>query len=693
MQNLPVTKIRLSLWQGIVLAAPMAIALGFILVAAGHQIYVWKLNWVWGVFVLMWVGWRWLLVRWTRPAIAQMKGVISELNAELNSELNSELNADPHEESPPKNPQNAQQKAFVVNQASIVSQAEVILEQRLQNARQDPPFWEDWLTFWNRCLELVQAIAHLYYPDVKYPLLQIYIPDAYGLVRGTVDDMDKWMQKLSPVLSQVTIGQAYQGYEVYRKIEPTARRVLQLWDWAQWVLNPSVAIAKIASQRYTDRANQELLINLSQLVREVALRNLCRQAIALYSRRKAEDTTELTQTSSPTLVKAKTQTLRAILEQAEPLNTAAQKPLNLLLMGRTGAGKSSLINTLFQTERAAVDLLPLTSDLQCYHWQIAGQNELNLWDTPGYEQIKGEELLEQVLDYGQTADGLILVTPALDPALQMDEAVLNRLRTEGVEAPAIAVVTQVDRLRPLREWNPPYDWQQGDRPKEIAIREAVRYRVQRLGVLCDPILPLVTFEQTRPTGIGDTHRRREAWGVEAVSIALMEAIAPAKQLRLARLLRNLDARTLAAAKIIDHYTFQMATTQGLTALLKSPVLQFISTLTTGTPTLAYILAEQIPVEQLPVVIGKLQMAYELFSLLNSNAISLNKISSAPPSSGEPFSHLFELRNLWPLLLDNPASPDQNAWAFGHALMEYWTQNLSLEQLRQRYQDYIKLLNI
>lgn len=157
-------------------------------------------------------------------------------------------------------------------------------------------------------------------------------------------------------------------------------------------------------------------------------------------------------------------------------------------------------------------------------------------------------------------------------------------------------------------------------------------------------------------------------------MGLIQAIAPAKQLRLARFLRNLEARTVAAAKIIDHYTLQMATTQGLTALLKSPVLQFISTISTGSPTLAYLLAEQIPVEQLPIVIGKLQMAYDLFSLLKTEESStLN----------------FDLLSLWPLLLENPTTPDRNAWAFGHALVEYWTQNLTVEQLRQRFDYYLQ----
>jgi hypothetical protein len=156
---------------------------------------------------------------------------------------------------------------------------------------------------------------------------------------------------------------------------------------------------------------------------------------------------------------------------------------------------------------------------------------------------------------------------------------------------------------------------------------------------------------------------------------LVDAIDPVKQLRLARFLRNLEARTVSAAKIIDHYTFQMATTQGLTTLLKSPVLRFISTLTTGQPTLAYLLAEQIPVEQLPVVIGKLQMAYDLFSLL---------------SSGDSNIRNFDLLSLWPLLLENPTSRDRNAWAFGHALVEYWTQKLSVEQLRERFEYYLNV---
>ncbi|MBC7972089.1 MAG: GTPase family protein [Verrucomicrobia bacterium] len=633
--------VRLKLWQWMALGLPIASIIGFLVTAAGVQIQQWGISWIWGVVALMFVLWRWLLVKWTQPALAQVRAVVAEVTEELEADVT----------------------ATTAPASSVARQAELAIQTILEDARTDPPLWDGWTEFWARCKQIVEAVAHVYYPQVQRPLLQIYVPQAYALMRGTVDDMDQWMQKLSPALNQVTIGQAYQAYEIYQKLEPSARKVLQVWNWAQWLLNPVAALARTATQRSSNRATQELLVNLGQLLREAALTNLGRQAIALYGGMPAA-TLELP-SSSPTVSRAKTQTLREILSQAESPEAVEQKPINILLVGRTGAGKSSLINTLFVDRRAEVDVLPSTDRMQAYHWQAEGGESLTLWDTPGYEQAKREDLREQVLDYIAQADLLLLVTPALDPALQMDVDFLKDAKAEVADLPVIAVVTQVDRLRPLREWAPPYDWEWGERPKEIAIREATEYRAKLLGDFCNLVVPIVT---------GDLDAGRAAWGNDMLSVGLIQAIAPTKQLRLARFLRNLDARAIAAAKIIDHYTFQMTTTQGLTALLKSPVLRFISTLTTGAPTLAYLLAEQIPVEQLPIVLGKLQMAYDLFTLLNADL---------------PNARNFDLLGLWSLLLNNTTAPDRNAWAFGHAVTDYWTHSRTTEQLEAQFESYLQ----
>jgi len=632
--------IQLKIWQWIVLVMPFVLVVLFLLVAAGLQIQAWGISWTWGMIALLFLGWRSLLAKWTKPAFEDIETLTEQVTQELEAtQIDTAADED-------------------INQ-----QVETALQKILTNTQGDPPIWEDWQLFWQRCQEVVSAIAQIYNPEVKYPLLNIYIPQVYGLMRGTVDDVDQWMQKLSPALNQVTVGQAYRAYEVYQQVQPSAQTALKVWSWAQWVINPVAAAARQLGKGYTQQANQELLGNLSQVLRQVALRQLAQRAIALYGGQPGSVSLPEPPSSQQDFPQGQTQTIQEILEQAQPQTEVEQKPVNLLLIGRTGAGKSSVINTLFQSQQAKVDVLPSTDKIESYDWESITGDQLTLWDTPGYEQVSGCELRALVLDYATTADLLLLVTPALDPALAMDYDFLSDVKSEINDLPVITVVTQVDRLRPMREWNPPYDWEQGTQPKAKRIREATEYRKEQLAAFCQDVFPLVTW---------DPETQRESWNTAQLSLALMNRIAPAKQLRLGRFLRDREAQSIAAAKIIDRYTKQMTTTQGVTALLKNPILEYISTFSTGSPALGKLLLEQIPLEEVPLVIGKLQMAYELFHLFNSES-SLQQ---------------FDLRSLWSLLLDHSESPEKNAFAFGHALIAYWTQELSVNQLRETFEDYL-----
>lgn len=483
--------VNIKPWQVGILVLPIAAIIIFLLVAAGSQIHDWGINWIWGVVVVIFAVWRWLLVRWTKPAMAEIESVMEEIDRELDREdPGIEVTGD----------KEAQINAFL---------SEVIAK-----TKTDEPFWQDWVTFWQRCQELVSAIAQIYNPDVKRPFLNIYIPQAYGLIRGTVDDTDRMMQKLTPVLNRVSIGQAYEAYETYRNLEPSLQKIGKVFNWSQWLINPAAAAAKQATRKFDSQANQELLLNLGQLLRETALKNLAQQAIALYG----DETIVLPEIDSESLLpQAKTQTLKEILASAESPEAVEQKPLNIILVGRTGAGKSSLINTLFQADRAEVDVLPSTDRIKTYTWQTPTGETLNLLDTPGYEQINRPEFRQQVLDYAATADLLLLVTPALDPALQMDLDFLQTLQQDLPDLNAIVIVTQVDRLRPIREWNPPYDWREGNKSKEKSIRDATSYRVEELGDICELVLPIVTEDQASD---------RQAWGVGDLSWELVQAIAP-----------------------------------------------------------------------------------------------------------------------------------------------------------------------
>ena len=629
---------RWKWWQWLVLSLPLLAIATFLLLAASWQIHRWSLNWVWGIVAIVLVGWRWLLVQWTRPDDPEMEELLESWE-EMASPLPDLPKA--HEDA-----------------ETAIARSERELQSILQATRNDPPVWEDWPLFWQRCQELVVEIAKIYHPDVKYPLLNIYIPQAYGLIRGTVEDTDRLMQQLQPLLGQVTVGQAYRGYEIYRQLEPAARKVLSAWHWAQWVFNPKLALARELGKQSSSQANQQLIANLSQLLREVALRNLCQQAIALYGG-------ELPSLDSlkPDLPEAKTLTLKAILAQAEPASALEQKPVNILIVGRTGSGKSSTINALFQTDMAEVNVLPSTDAIQTYEWRGEGGETLMLWDTPGYEQSTKPEFRQLVLDYASEADILLLVNPALDPALQMDADFFEDVATIHPDLPRIAVVTQSDRLRPVREWQPPYDWREGNRPKETNIRDAIVYRAESLGELCDLVLPVVN---------GDPAAERQNWGIDELSVALVEGIDPAKQARIARFLQDRDAKAVVAAGIIDRYCFQMAAGEGLAAVLKSPILQVIAAALSGSPVLAHLLAEEIPVEVVPRAIAKAQMAYELLGVL-----------------GDGKQSSLDLLQLWPAIVQNTAPPDLDAWAFGQAVVEFCQQGLTPDAFQQRYDAYLQ----
>ncbi|TAD78479.1 MAG: GTPase [Oscillatoriales cyanobacterium] len=635
--------IRLARWQWAVLGLPLVAIVGLILWAAGAQLHAWGLSWIWGLFTAVLVGWRWLLVRWTKPVLGQVEAAIAAAGL-------ADWDAA------------GDRAAIPVNEGAL-ARAETSLQGILQASQSDPAPWEDWNQFWQRCLELTTAVAKAYYPESTYPLLSIYVPQAYRLIRGTVDDLDRWMQQLEPVLGQVTVGQAYETYTIYQKLEPSMRKVWQAWQGAQWLLNPVVAMARMVTRRSRGRAGQELLANLAQVMREAALRNLAQQAIALYGGNGLPPASFAP--SSLAAPQAQTQTLQDLIAQAEPEAAVVAKPINVLLLGRTGAGKSSLVNALFAAELAETDVLPNTDRVASYEWRSATGDRLTLWDAPGYEQVGNLAAGDRARSAAQAADLILLVTPALDPALQMDLDCLQALQRVGVTAPVIGVVSQVDRLRPIREWQPPYDWIWGDRPKEQVIREAVSYRSGVLGSLCDRWVPVV---------LGD----RGPWGIEALSLTLLEAISPAEQLRLARFLRDRDARAAAAIRIVDQYRLQMSTTRGLMNFLKSPVLQLISRVMTGSPTLAYLLAERIPIERLPVAIGKLQLAWDLFGLLQP----------APSLEGERSpQRAIDWLALWPLVVDCPGSPESEAWALGQALVEHWTQNTPAHTLHDRVTFY------
>jgi hypothetical protein len=90
------------------------------------------------------------------------------------------------------------------------------------------------------------------------------------------------------------------------------------------------------------------------------------------------------------------------------------------------------------------------------------------------------------------------VLHAVNPARKADLEMLQALRKWFNDNPdlkmprVLAVLTHIDLLSPAMEWQPPYNWQEPQRPKERSIAEAVATVREQLGDYLAGVVPVCT---------------------------------------------------------------------------------------------------------------------------------------------------------------------------------------------------------
>jgi len=125
------------------------------------------------------------------------------------------------------------------------------------------------------------------------------------------------------------------------------------------------------------------------------------------------------------------------------------KSPNILVMGATGSGKSTLINAVFGADLAMVGAgLPVTKDFHFY-----SNGLVNIYDSAGYQLDEGRNFIYNILDFFHTKETLgideqiHLVWYVLNAASARVEYfeidIISQLRKRGI--PLIVVISQCDR--------------------------------------------------------------------------------------------------------------------------------------------------------------------------------------------------------------------------------------------------------
>jgi len=126
------------------------------------------------------------------------------------------------------------------------------------------------------------------------------------------------------------------------------------------------------------------------------------------------------------------------------------------LMGKTGAGKSSLCNTLFSSPLASIDAVKGCTRLVQQYKISDGMHALNVIDFPGIGETPTFDKVYASLYklWLKKLDLIVWVLKADDRAWNDDIRCYRQLISQGADrAQFLFVLNQADKIEPCREWD------------------------------------------------------------------------------------------------------------------------------------------------------------------------------------------------------------------------------------------------
>jgi len=346
--------------------------------------------------------------------------------------------------------------------------------------------------FWPVMWDVLETVAQSFHPDSADALLETPLPHLFKVLELVAHDLGAATNQNLPGAHILTLN----DLRFVGRLAELNRRFYVVYKVLAFGINPVSALVR----HFRDLATDRLWGASSDAVRNwalgLAVRRVGFYAIQLYSGQLVLD--------SQAFEKFVSRQSTSDLRRAEAQTTSPGEPLRILILGQLKAGKSSLVNALFGSVRAAADVVPRTVGVDAYLLQRDGIDQALILDTAGYADPRVTkspfETLGRQLD---NCDLVLLVCSATSAARDADRRLLDELRgyfaarADRVLPPLLVVLTHIDQLRPWDEWTPPYDLRNPTGRKAQHIAEAVATVATDMAVGVPQVIPVCLLPERR----------------------------------------------------------------------------------------------------------------------------------------------------------------------------------------------------
>lgn len=162
---------------------------------------------------------------------------------------------------------------------TVRTHAEAAVERLAKGAPADAvQSWDDLL---NVGLETVEAVALVYHPDRKDPMLRFTVPEALTLIENVSGKLKPVFEGTIPLGSRLTVAQFAQVYR-WRKVYNVAGRAWSLWRVAR-VMNPATAATYELRERLSKSLVGWVKESITGRLTRAFVREVGDAAIDLYS--------------------------------------------------------------------------------------------------------------------------------------------------------------------------------------------------------------------------------------------------------------------------------------------------------------------------------------------------------------------------------------------------------------------------